>query len=153
MKILLAVDGSPCSETAVETLIQQYKPSQAEVLVVHAVESARLTPIPYAYGIGPAFPQDFSAIAKQWREEGGQLVAGLSKRLQAAGFKNSTKVEEGDAREVILEYAKKWHPDLILIGSHGRRGLDRFLLGSVSEAIARHAPCSVEIVRAQASAA
>jgi nucleotide-binding universal stress UspA family protein len=48
---------------------------------------------------------------------------------------------------VILDTAAKWHADLIVIGSHGRKGLDRFLLGSVSEAVARHAPCSVQIVR------
>ncbi|MGZ4896245.1 MAG: universal stress protein [Candidatus Angelobacter sp.] len=46
-----------------------------------------------------------------------------------------------------MEYADEWRPDLIMVGSHGRRGLDRFLLGSVSDAVARHAHCSVWIVR------
>ena len=54
----------------------------------------------------------------------------------------------GEPRSVILETAKEWGADLIVVGSHGRRGLDRFLLGSVSEAVAIHAPCSVRVVRA-----
>jgi nucleotide-binding universal stress UspA family protein len=94
-----------------------------------------------------------AAIAIQWRCDGEELASRTAKRLQAAGFKIGTQVEEGDARQLILEWAKKWQPDLILLGSHGKRGLDRFLLGSVSEAVARHAPCSVEIVRASDLAA
>ena len=50
-------------------------------------------------------------------------------------------------KKIILDEAGQWGADLIFAGSHGRRGLDRFLLGSVSEAVALHAPCSVEVVR------
>jgi len=57
-------------------------------------------------------------------------------------------LESGIPKVVIIDDAKKWGADLIVVGSHGRTGLDRFLLGSVSEAVARHAACSVEIVRA-----
>jgi nucleotide-binding universal stress UspA family protein len=153
MKILLAIDGSECSKSAIESLINQYQPAQTEVLVVHAVESAKLTPVPYSYGVGPVFVQDYAVLARQWREEGREIVSQACQRLQAAGFTTNTQMEEGDARDVILDWAEKWHPDLILLGSHGKRGLDRLLLGSVSEAIARHAHCSVEIVRAPASAA
>jgi len=49
---------------------------------------------------------------------------------------------------VIVEQAKKWGSDLIVLGSHGWRGVDRVLMGSVSEYVAIHAPCSVEIIRA-----
>jgi nucleotide-binding universal stress UspA family protein len=58
-----------------------------------------------------------------------------------------TKVMRGDAKSAILDDAKSWGADLIVMGSHGRRGLERFLVGSVSEAVLRHAHCSVEIVR------
>jgi nucleotide-binding universal stress UspA family protein len=53
----------------------------------------------------------------------------------------------GDPRIHILEHAKHWPADLIALGSHGRRGLDRALMGSVSEAIAIHSACSVEVIR------
>lgn len=153
MRILLAIDSSKCSESAVETLLSHYTPGNTEVLVLHAVESAKLMPISFTYGIGPMFVQDYEYTTQQWRKQGKELVERTASRLRAAGFKANTQVEEGDARELILDCAKKWQPDLILVGSHGKRGLDRLLLGSVSEAIARHAPCSVEIVREAASAA
>jgi nucleotide-binding universal stress UspA family protein len=152
MKILLAIDGSSCSEAAVEALLKQYKTEDTEILILHVVESVKLMPITYGFGTGPVFAQDYAAIAQEWRAQGEALVSRTANRLQSAGFKTSTSVEEGDAREGILECAKKWRPGVILVGSHGWRGLDRLLLGSVSEAIARHAGCSVEIVRAKAVA-
>ncbi|PYP89219.1 MAG: hypothetical protein DMG65_14005 [Candidatus Angelobacter sp. Gp1-AA117] len=153
MKVLLAIDDSTCSSSAVESLIKQSRPAETEVLVLHAIESGKLMPISYSYGMGPIFPQDYTAIVQQWRSEGEALAARAVQRLEAAGFKVSSQVEEGDARDVILNCAQSWHPDLILMGSHGRKGLDRFMLGSVSEAITRHAPCSVEVVRTPAVAA
>jgi len=53
----------------------------------------------------------------------------------------------GDARQVILEEAKDWGADLIVLGSHGYHGIDRLMLGSVSESVAMHAHCSVEVIR------
>jgi nucleotide-binding universal stress UspA family protein len=153
MKVLLAIDGSKCSEAAVETLIREYKPTGTEVLVLHVLDSLKLTPISYSCGIGPMFLQNFNKMAQQWRKNSEELVSRATGRLQAAGFKTSAQVEEGDAREKILECARKWNPDLILLGSHGKKGLDYFTLGSVSEAVARRAECSVQIVRASVSAA
>jgi nucleotide-binding universal stress UspA family protein len=59
----------------------------------------------------------------------------------------SSAVIVGGAKEVILDEAERWGADLIVVGSHGHHGLRRFLLGSVSRAVASHARCSVEIVR------
>ena len=67
--------------------------------------------------------------------------------LRSKGLKVTTTVEQGDPKSKIIEAASKWHADLIVVGSHGRKGLEHFLLGSVSDAVARHAGCSVEIVR------
>jgi nucleotide-binding universal stress UspA family protein len=53
----------------------------------------------------------------------------------------------GGPRSVIIDEADKWGADLIVVGSHGHRGFERFLLGSVSEGVARHAHCSVEVIR------
>ncbi|MGA1999681.1 MAG: universal stress protein [Terriglobales bacterium] len=75
------------------------------------------------------------------------FVERTERALTSAGFRVSTSVAEGNAKSVILDKAAEWHADLIALGSHGRKGLERFLLGSVSEAVARHAPCSVLIVR------
>jgi nucleotide-binding universal stress UspA family protein len=51
----------------------------------------------------------------------------------------------------IIDHAAEWHADLIVAGSHGWEGLNRFLLGSVSESVVRHAPCSVEVVRTRSA--
>ena len=59
----------------------------------------------------------------------------------------TTAVEWGDPKSKIINAAEAWGADLIVLGSHGRKGLQRFLLGSVSETDMRHAHCSVEIVR------
>lgn len=61
-------------------------------------------------------------------------------------FRVSTEIRAGDARHAILESASEWEPDLTVLGSHGRRGLDRFLLGSVYENVVRQAACSVDVV-------
>jgi nucleotide-binding universal stress UspA family protein len=75
------------------------------------------------------------------------LVGKAAERLRAAGFRATTVIRDGDPRHGILDYAGEWQPDWIVMGSHGRRGVDRFFMGSVSEAVARHARCSVQIVR------
>ena len=76
-----------------------------------------------------------------------EVAERAAKTLSSAGFRVTTSVTTGDARSVILDAASEWNADLIVLGSHGRAGLGRFLLGSVSEAVARHARCSVQIVR------
>jgi nucleotide-binding universal stress UspA family protein len=83
------------------------------------------------------------AEAKQAEE----LLKRSNARLRANGLKASTAMEFGEPKVKILEQASKWGADLIVLGSHGRKGLKHFLLGSVSETVARHATCSVEIVR------
>ena len=152
MKILLAIDDSDFSKAAVDTLIQQVRPENAEVHVMHVVESIRLMPPYLGFGAGPAFPGEFTSILEDWRKHGQELVAEAAARLQAAGFKTTTSICDDDAKNAILSFAEEWHAGLIVVGSHGRKGIDRFLLGSVSDALARHAHCSVMIVRSARAA-
>jgi nucleotide-binding universal stress UspA family protein len=67
--------------------------------------------------------------------------------LSKAGFKVEGVIEEGDPRSTIVDYAKKWGANMIFAGSHGRKGLERLLMGSVSEFVVRHAACTVEVIR------
>jgi nucleotide-binding universal stress UspA family protein len=147
MKILLAVDDSEFSKAATDMLISEIKSDNTEVHVFHVVESIKLMPPTYSFGMGDAFAADFTSTIQEWRSQGEAIVSRTAKALQAAGFTTKTIVREGDAKTSILEYADQWYPDLIIVGSHGKKGLDRFLLGSVSDAVARHARCSVQIVR------
>jgi nucleotide-binding universal stress UspA family protein len=76
-----------------------------------------------------------------------ELVERIAKELRSSGFKAETAIEVGDIRESLIDGASGWRADLIVVGSHGQRGVQRFLLGSVAEFVARHAKCSVQIVR------
>ena len=144
MKILLAVDDSPFSEATAQTLIAQFDPARTEVRVIHVVE-------PIAISAPPQMDPQYYPELREQVKEAQELVARVARKLEGAGFRVSTAVEKGDARSVIVDAATAWNPDLIMIGSHGRKGLSRFLLGSVSESVARHARCSVEIVRIPAA--
>jgi nucleotide-binding universal stress UspA family protein len=147
MKILLAIDDSNFSEAATEAIIAQARPKETEVRVLHVVE-----PLLAAYGgMEGGYIVDRQAVTQEQRTKAESLVARTAKMLREAGFQVTTAVETGDTKSVIIDSAKKWPADLIAMGPHGRRGLERFLLGSVSEAVARHAPCSVQIVRSRKS--
>jgi nucleotide-binding universal stress UspA family protein len=140
MKILLAIDDSRFSEAAARSLTQQFRPQDTEVRVLHVVEPVAISEPPQ---MSPGYYPEVEGRLPQARE----VVDKAAKTLSAAGFRVTPSVTMGDAKSVILDDAARWHADLIVMGSHGRKGLGRFFLGSVSEAVARHASCSVQIVR------
>lgn len=140
MKILLTTDDSKFSEAAAKCLIGQLRPQDAEVRVLHVVEPSVISEPPQ---MSKGYYPELEDQLPQARE----VVDRAAKVLSSAGFRVTTSVSTGDARSVILDDAAEWHADLIVLGSHGRKGLGRFLLGSVSEAVARHARCSVQILR------
>jgi len=140
MNILLATDGSDCSSAAAQHIVKLFRPQDNEVRVLSVVEPITTAPIPQmSPGYYPEL-EDQERAAKA-------SVERMAKMLADAGFKVSTSVLAGDAKTVILDEAAGWRAGLIVVGSHGHKGIGRFLLGSVSEAVARHAACSVEIVR------
>ena len=143
MKILLAIDDSKFSEAAIEAVIRQATPQKTEVKLLHVIEPIPIYPNGQAWGYGP----EASQVLKEQRKEAEELVARAGQTLREKNFKVMTAIEEGNPKEVIIDSAAQWHADLIVVGSHGRKGLDRFFMGSVSEAAARHAHCSVQIVR------
>ena len=143
MRILLAIDESKFSEAAVQTLVRQGPSAGSDVRVLHVIEPTPLSLDGQVWG----YALDLTAVLVEQRKAARELVTQAAEKLRAAGWTVSTAVEEGDPKTHILDRAAEWKVDLILVGSHGRKGLDRFLLGSVSESVARHAHCSVEIVR------
>jgi nucleotide-binding universal stress UspA family protein len=143
MRILLAVDASRCSDAAVQTVIAQARPQDSEIRVLHVLEPPSLLVAREMGGYDVALGAAWDAERK-----GAQaLVLSTAKQLGSNGLKVTVAVEEGDPKSEILEFAKDWGADLIVLGSHGRKGLEHYLMGSVSEAVARYAECSVEIVR------
>ena len=153
MKILLAIDASECSAAATRAVLTQFVPAGTEVLVLHADEWPSGLPSSMAFAEGASAADCIIELRDERRRAAERLVATSAARLRDAGFSVITTVRDGDARHAICACAEDWRPDLIVVGSHGRRGLDRLLLGSVSEGVARRAPCSVEIVRCAADGA
>ena len=142
MKILLAVDDSKYSEAAAQAVVRQMRPEGAEVCVFHVV--VPLVIIPYSY-MGQV--ETLEAAQQERLKEGKELAERAVQHLRSAGFHVHAVIEEGDPKSAILEKAAHWTADVVFMGSHGRKGIDRFLIGSASEAVLRHAHCSVEIVR------
>ena len=153
MNVLLAIDHSSCSDAAVTAVGERFRPERTVVRVLHVIDWPRDLPPEMAFGEGPEAAHCVLRVHDQLRRAGEELVADAATRLRAAGFETTSAVVEGDPRGCILEMAGAWHADTIVVGSHGRRGFDRLLLGSVSEGVVRHAPCSVSVIREHTSAA
>ena len=136
MRLLLAIDGSKFSEAAVQAVIARHEPKGTEVQVLNVVDLG--IPIPTS---------DAASFRQESLNQGRELVQRAKEVLSKAGLNVQTAVEEGDPKSTILAHAAHWKADLIVLGSHGRKGIDRFLMGSVAEGVSHHAPCAVEIVR------
>lgn len=149
MRILLAIDGSAPSDIAVEEVAKRPWPAGSEVRVISAAHLP-FAPTPETW----ALPENYySTVEKIAREQAERAVNSAVARLRESNLAReipltlSEEVIIGHAEEAIIDEAERWSADLITIGSHGYSGFERFLLGSVSHAVASHASCSVEIVR------
>ena len=136
VRIIIGVDGSPDADTAVRTVAERVWPPGSEARVIAVLDQALAT-------------------AVRWDTESDadvqvgacRIVEAAEKTVRAAGLAVSSIVKEGDPKRVLVEEAEHWGADCIFIGARGLRRLERFLLGSVSTAVAVHAHCSVEVVR------
>ncbi|MGH9432035.1 MAG: universal stress protein [Terriglobia bacterium] len=146
MKILLAIDDSAASEAAMSLVIDQAKPKGTQVRLLHVVDSY---PERLAKRMGGHDFPNFSAARMKQQAFAKELLERAAEKLRAAGFSVNSSIEEGDVRAVILEEAKVWRADLIMLGSQERKGIRHFWTTSVSEEEARDAPCSVEIARSR----
>jgi len=144
MRILMALDESPYAEAVTRMIAAQMKTGDAEVRVLHVVEPY---PMKLAEAKGTRELPDLDAARAEQRERAKHLLENAATILRSAGFNATWIVQEGDPRTAILDDADAWAADLVVVGSHGGGGLQRWLMGSVSEAVARHAACSVQIVR------
>lgn len=160
MNILLPVDGSEYSDSAVDSVAGRPWPAGTAVRVLHVLPSAGLvarayvTPAPaMAMPSSLAWPAELLDVQTRLTERGQALVARTAEQLRSAGLAVEHELGEGDPREVIVARAQEWPADLIVMGSHGYSGLKRLLLGSVAQSVSVHAPCSVEITRKRDPAA
>jgi nucleotide-binding universal stress UspA family protein len=144
MKILLAIDGSSCSDAAVEEVARRPWPEGSLVKVLIAVE----TPMPPTAETWALPVNYFQELDAALRKQGENIVNRALQRLKSnKTFSADAVLVPGPPRPVILDEAESWGANLIVLGSHGYSAWKRFLLGSVSQAVVSHAKCSVEVVR------
>jgi nucleotide-binding universal stress UspA family protein len=145
MKILLAIDGSSCSNAAVENIAQRLWPADTEVRIVSAVEPP-LGVVSSPWNVSAQF---CIKIQNDAIEQARNVVNEAEKRLnnKLVKFKISTLTPIGNPEQVILSEGKRWGADLIVLGSWGHGAANRFRLGSVSNGIVQNAECSVHVVR------
>jgi nucleotide-binding universal stress UspA family protein len=147
-KILLATDGSEFSERAARSIAERPWPAGTEIEVLSVVElhlgatQALFEP--------PFVENDQLELQRAQSMKRAEEAVAAAVEILAKAF---PKVEESISvlldgpKTVIINEAERWDADLIVLGSHGHRGIERFLLGSVSEGVALHAKCSVEVIR------
>jgi len=148
MRILAATDGSECAEAALHTVAGQPWPAGTEIRVISVPELPLLT------GAYPYYPpevlEETTTASENHAKEAVDKGMEIAKKTGLRVTSEVTESQESPVR-AILGMADLWGADLIAVGSHGRRGMDRYLMGSVSEAVALHAHCSVEVVRGAAA--
>lgn len=150
MKILVAVDGSECSSAAARSVAGRPWPKGTVFRIESVEELVNLENPIQAQSLAAIYPESLlEELLTEARTRAVNAEETTIKILAEAGVPAPERhpISVGDPRSVILDTAEQWGADLIVLGSHGRRGIDRWLLGSVSESVAVHAHCSVEVIR------
>lgn len=150
LRILLATDGSNCSIAAIRSVAKRPWPVGTCVKAISAVSPF----VPVADVATGFFYAEQAVVAVETveREARSRAVEAISQACEILQESQFAQIERsgplmGNPKVVILDEAAEWGADLIVVGSHGWRGFDRLMMGSVSEAVALHARCSVEVIR------
>lgn len=151
MKFLMASDGSPQSDAAIEAL-KRFKLNQGdEIKIISVVDMA----VPMAIDIYGGYLPDTAEMEKTAREHAAKILTDTCEKLEGiCGGDKVTVTSDvlfGTPESRIVETAEEMGADMIIVGSHGYSRWERLLLGSVSDSVVNHAPCSVLVVRVPAS--
>lgn len=153
MKILVALDSAPCSRFAAESLAHRAWAPQTRFMILSVVEPFHPELAGWQSGFVPvaveAQKEQLEAVQKMVRETAAHLRHNLAQNSGNEAIVVEELVLEGHVKEMILDTARQWDADLIVMGSHGRHGMEKLFLGSISQGVLSDAPCSVEIVKAK----
>jgi nucleotide-binding universal stress UspA family protein len=147
-KILVAVDNSASGEYVFRKALALAKKTEASLMLLHVLSSDEegYPAVPgFDFGIG-AQDDVMRLYLQQWhdfREQGLELLRARIYEATAAGVSAESNQVPGDSGKAICEQARAWSADLIVIGRRGRSGLSELFLGSSSNYVLHHAPCSV----------
>jgi nucleotide-binding universal stress UspA family protein len=140
MKVLIAIDESEYSRGAVQSVLDLFNPETTKIMMLTVL-------VPTFHSIPPQMSRFYGPELEQREKEAHTFLGCYAEKLRSAGFVVDTALENGEARSTIIDSATHWGADLIVVGSHGHKGWERVLLGSVAESVVRHATCSVLVVR------
>lgn len=142
MKVILAVDDSPYSQEVIKTVTHREWPRDTEFKILTVLE-------PLDCCLDDTFQDMFQDINEKRRKAVDHFAQSVREKLEATmhGARVHFEIRSGNPKTEIIAAAVDWCADRIMIGAHGQRGCPHNLIGSVSRAVAGHAPCSVEIVR------
>lgn len=141
--ILIAVDGSTASQRGLAEGVRLAKATGGRVMLLHVVNAMLLES-------EIASTAYYQALAEAFRKEGSEILGNAAAAVRGAGVSFEQRLIEkigAHASDEIVAAAKDWRADLIVIGTHGRRGLKRLIMGSDAELVLRHSPIPVLIVR------
>ena len=149
-KILVALDRSPQSDLVLEQALEIAKREEAALMLFYCLplETQRVGLYADVYG-GELlnFSKEMQTLLRQEKEEAQEWLADCCQRAIAQGVSTEWTLKVGDAGSRIRELATVWDADLVVLGRRGRRGLAEIVLGSVSNHVVHHAPCSVLVVQ------
>jgi nucleotide-binding universal stress UspA family protein len=144
-RILVATDGSDLSRTAVRSAIELAAAVGAELVALYVVPRY---PVSYFEGGITISVQDIARTEKQWSDKGQAVVDAVRLEAEAKGIKAMAVVAQSDlVAESIMEAANKHNCDLVVMASHGRKGIQRVLLGSETQHVLTHSTVPVLVLR------
>lgn len=147
-RILVAIDNSTTAQKALDEAIALARTGGAHLCIVNAADEGPLT----QHGMGLGSYIDIDKVKQEMRDASYALLAQALDKAQAAGCQAEVMLIESSQRrlaDMIVDAATQWHADLIVMGTHGRRGFERLLVGSVAEHMVRIATTSLLLVREQ----
>jgi nucleotide-binding universal stress UspA family protein len=151
-KILVAVDYSETSQSVFDSALSLAKTTGADLMIVHVLaEDEPGFPVIPSYTYYPVLDNyDYNLYRKRYedyKQKGLHFLQQKNREAKAAGVHSEFAQLTGNPGRAVCELASTWSADLILVGSRGLKGLKEMFLGSVSNYITHHAPCSVLIIR------
>lgn len=148
-RILVPVDGSPTSNKGLDEAIRLAALQRSRLRLVHIIDES------VAFGTAETAAST-NLLLDALRRSGKKALDAAEARVRRKGLRPETALLENPAGRIadrIVELAKRWHADLVVMGTHGRSGFDRLLMGSNAELVARHSPVPVLLVPAPAGGA
>lgn len=147
LRVILATDFSPDADAAAALLLQLELPQTSKITVFHVQERADDVMARIGAKGQSKLHQAIEAVMRKRRRQATRLLERLRRRLARRGCGAAPLLRDGNPAEEIIRAASRLRADLVVLGSRGLTGFTRILLGSVSGKVARHAPCSVLVVR------